>query len=194
MKVKKIATLLFIGSLLLITLITSIKYTFDGYYKFYYSEKKYEENSIFKLTKKITSFYPISFFESYTGFDSGYGFFAPNVSSSFVFIFKIYDLDGNLIGKTNNVNLKAKESDLRFITLNSMFIEKLKMNNTKANNYSKYLDVIVNQISKYVKKDYPSNCKIETSLYLFDYPRIENFNKGEKQKLILIKKYNYNAD
>ena len=63
------------------------------------------------------------------------------------------------------------------------------MTDKKNKKYNQYLDIIVKQITKYVGKDYPKNYKIETELYLFDYPTIVHFNKGVDKKLILIKKY-----
>jgi hypothetical protein len=185
--VKKTIQSVTIFFILFCIVLSSIKLTFDGYYGFYFDNKKVEKTIFSTLADRIYDLKPIFLFRSYTGFETGYGFFGPNVSSDFVTIFKIYDDKGKLVKLLDHVNLESKEGNLRFATLNSLFLEKLTDKENKK--YNQYLDIVIKQISKYVIKDYPKNYKIETELYLFDYPTIETFNRGVDKKLILIKKY-----
>ena len=184
---------LVIISLLVIFIIlnSAIRLTFESYYDFYYENGNYKENVFSKVSNKIFNFYPIRYFSNQTGFDTGYGFFAPNVASDFLFIFKVYDENDNLVKIENGVQLNSKESNLRFQTINTMYLDKLKNKEDKNYNekYNKYLDVIMKQITKFIKKKYPDNYNIETNLYLYDFPSIKKFNKGEKEKLFLIKTY-----
>lgn len=180
-----------IVSLVLFLLISnSIRLTFDGYYGFYYEDKEYE-NSFFDATKALSNLWGIKHFSSYTGFETGYGFFSPNVASDFVFIFKIFDENNTLKEVSSSLKLNTKESNIRFQTINTMYLDKLKDSTQIGYNekYDKYLDIIMEQISKYVKREYPEKYKIETNLFLYDYPTIQKFNNGSKERLFLIKKY-----
>ncbi len=183
--------MLIVAIILFIILNTATKLTFESYYGFYYENGDYKENILSKTTSKIFNFYPIRYFSNQTGFDTGYGFFAPNVASDFLFIFKVYDENNNLVKIENGVQLNTKESNLRFQTINTMYLDKLKDKTNKNYNekYNKYLDVIMKQITKFIKKKYPNNYNIDTNLYLYNFPSIKKFRKGEKEKLFLIKTY-----
>ena len=168
-------------------IIAATKLTFDGYYGFYYENRKVDKTALSKVVDQVYEFYPVSFFRSYTGFETGYGFFGPNVSSDFILIFKVYDENQNLYRIIESVDFHSKEGKMRFATLNSLFLDKL--TDTKNKKYNQYLDIVIKQISKYVARDYPKNFRIETKLYLYDFPTIKAFNNGEKNKLFFVRKY-----
>lgn len=186
-KTQKSIHIIIISFVLFNILLSSIKLTFDGYYGFYFENQKVQKVEVSNILDYIYDTKPIFLFRTYTGFETGYGFFGPNVSSDFITVFKIYDNNGKLCKVLDQVNFKSKEGALRFTTLNSLFLDKL--TNKENKKYNQYLDIIIKQISKFVINDYPKNYKIDTELYLYDYPTIAAFNKGEKEKLILIKKY-----
>ena len=83
--------------------------------------------------------------------------------------------------------MNSKEGYIRFNTLNSLFLAELTNKSNKK--HDQYLNIIIKQIAKYVKKDFPQNYVIITDLFLFEYPKIIQFNKGDEQKLILIKEF-----
>jgi hypothetical protein len=77
---------LFVMSIVLfVIIVTSIRSSFNGYYSFYYENKEYQKPTLFKISDIIASNSVFRFFSVYSGFDTGYGFFAPNVSSDFLF-------------------------------------------------------------------------------------------------------------
>lgn len=176
---------LFIAVIIIITiLISSIKLTFDGYCEFYRDSTINEKNAVIKAFDSMYDFYPISVFRSYTGLETGYGFFGPNVSSDFIILYKVYDDKGNLITQ-NNFELSSKEGNLRFMSLNKIFLEKV---TNKVNiKYNKLIGIILEKISEHIAKDYPKDYIIKTSVYLYDFPSIIDFNKGGKANLYLIK-------
>lgn len=188
----QVSQLIIVFTLLSIIFLVALKGTFDGYYGFYYADKKYPKNSIYQINQTICNAYPIKLFCNYTGFDTGYGFFAPNVASDFVVMYRIYDQNNTLIKTKDFVDLTTKEGKIRFSTLYNMFLEKLSKDNSKE--YDKYLDIILKQLTRHEKEFYPSNYTITTTLYLYEYPSIENYDKEycktqPCQKLIEIKKY-----
>ena len=169
-------------------LICNIDLTIDNYYDFYHEKNpKVKKIKLAEPINKVYFFEPFLTFRAYTGLETGYGFFGPNVSSDFLMIFSIYDENKKLVKIIENVPLKSKEGKLRFTTLNNMFLEKL---TDKTNpDYNKYLDIIIKQISKYILQDYPSKYTISTELFLYDYPSVVDYNNGEKRRIILVKNY-----
>jgi hypothetical protein len=128
---------------------------------------------------------------SHTGFDTGYGFFAPNVASDFVLVFDIRDSSGNVITQCIMPRFKQKESTVRYTSLYNMFLDKIEKESEKTGNkYMQYLDIVLQQIALNVKNDYAGAATVEASLYLYDYPSLEKFRTGDKnEKAILISKF-----
>jgi hypothetical protein len=190
MRRKAQLTGIFIVILLVFTV--GLKGTFDGYYGFYYPEKEYKKPIAFTITEEIIKLKPISIFLSYTGFDTGYGFFAPNVASDFVLLFELKDAAGNTIENRIMPTFKNKESIVRYTSIFNMFLDKISAEGgtIKDNKYQQYLDIIIKQIAINVKKENPNTAKITARLYLYHYPDLKSYKKGKKsERLILIGEY-----
>lgn len=177
--------------LLFIVFTLGLKSTFDGYYGFYYEEGKYTKPLAYEISEAIIESPPVSFFIVNTGFDTGYGFFAPNVASDFVLVFNIEDSIGNTIQQCAMPRFKQKESSVRYTSVYNMFLDKIaKKEKNESNKYLEYLDIVIRQIAVSVKKDYPAAVHVNAKLYLYDYPDIERYRKGDrKEKAILIGEY-----
>lgn len=185
---RKAFQLIVVGFILFVVLTVSIKSTYQSYYGFYYNNKEYEVPFVMKATNELHQFQPLRFFTSYTGFNTGYGFFAPNVASDFIFVFKIYNPQGQLVNVQETLKFDTKESAIRFSTFQTMFLEKL--NDGTNEKYNRYLDIIIEQISQYLLDQYPPNFTIKTGLYLYDYPRVKEMMDGKTQpQLFLVKEY-----
>lgn len=182
-KFQKIKSILIVGLSLFVICLFSFLSDIDGYYVFYKKDKP-------QLIQKLDAFsqtLPMRFIGQYTGAETGYGFFGPNVSSDFIFEINIYDDKGILKNKFNRIPTKSKEGALRLGCINNMFIEKLDDIDEKHN---RYLDIVLEQITKRIKKDYPSSYKIEMKMYLYEHPSILQFSKGNNiAKKVLIKDF-----
>lgn len=156
---------LFVMSIVLfVIIVTSIRSSFNGYYSFYYENKEYQKPTLFKISDIIASNSVFRFFSVYSGFDTGYGFFAPNVSSDFIFMFRAYDHENNLIQIQQGVPFQSKESEIRFGCIGGMYLEKLNDKDHKNydEKYNRYLDVIIHEISDYLKNQNSLICKMES--------------------------------
>jgi hypothetical protein len=188
---KRILQLTGVFVLLFIVLILGLKSTFDGYYGFYYEEGKYIKPFAYKATETIIESPPFNFFIAYTGFDTGYGFFAPNVASDFILLFDIQDSLGHTIQQCAMPRFKQKESSVRYTSVYNMFLDKIaKKEEKEGNKYLEYLDIVIRQIAVSVKKDYPGAVHVNAKLYLYDYPGMEQYRKGDrKEKAVLVSEY-----
>ncbi|WP_130735287.1 hypothetical protein [Flavobacterium sp. J27] len=189
---KKKLQLAGIFTILLLVFTVGLKGTFDGYYGFYYAEKEYKKPIAFTLSEEIIKLKPVSIFLSYTGFDTGYSFFAPNVASDFVLLFELKDQKGNVIENKIMPAFKNKESITRYTSIYNMFLDKISAEGgtMKDNKYQQYLDIIIKQIAVSVKKENPDTASIIARLYLYHYPDLKSYQKGEKsERLILVGEY-----
>ncbi|GEJ47048.1 MULTISPECIES: hypothetical protein [unclassified Chryseobacterium] len=176
--------------ILLVVFVIGLKGTFDGYYGFYYENKNYEKPLLYKISENIAQSKPINIFTSYTGFDTGYGFYAPNVASDFVMSFELKDKNGNILEQKTMPYFKNKESRVRYTTVFNMFLDKMSDKNTYDQKYYQYLDIIIRQIAAHVIRENPNAFSVTTKLYLYDYPTITGFKKGKtNENLILIDEF-----
>jgi hypothetical protein len=180
---KKKLQLLGVFSMLSLVFIVGIKTTFDGFFGFYYENKPYHQPLVYKTCNSIVNSTPVSLFLYYTGFDTGYGFFAPNVASDFVIMFHLKDKEGNLIEQTIMPNFKQKESMVRYTSMYSMFLDRISVDSNKIDKqFEKYLDVVLKQVALNVKKDYPNAAQVKAQLLLYDYPELKRFRQGDRKE------------
>ena len=172
--------------------IIGLKGTFDGYYGFYYENKSYQKPLAYTISENITQSLPVSIFTSYTGFDTGYGFYAPNVASDFILNFELKDKNGKVLEEKSLPYFKSKESRVRYTTVFNMFLDKLSDKNQYDRKYYQYLDIIIQQIARNVMVENPKATHVTTRLYLFDYPTITDFKKGKRtENLILVDEFKH---
>ena len=164
MKIKTLQLIIFFGIVLNI-LFVALSTTISSFCDFYEFENNFD----------ISSPKLVNDFSSYTGFDTGYGFFAPNVSSNFVILST--NLKDNKILISSDL-LETTEGKSRFININDIFLKNLE----KSDNQKLEINhTILKQINNYLCRKY--NSKFETFVYLYDYPTLHN--KENKTELLI---------
>lgn len=117
-------------------------------------------------------------FAAYTGFDTGYGFFAPNVASNFVILSKELK-SGNTYLSTDL--LKTREGKLRFCNLNDVYMKNITSKNKNIEEI-KINHILLKQVNKAFENRYGT--KFQSTAYLFDHNFLSN--PGKKTRLIKI--------
>lgn len=117
-----------------------------------------------------------NFIFTYTGFDTGYGFFAPNVSSNFI----IFSENSDNIYNSSDL-LHTNEGKTRFIGANDIFFNNF--GNKKNENKIAANKIILKRINKMFEEKYHS--KFTTTVYLYEYPKLDEINT-KKEHLIKI--------
>ncbi|ROH96318.1 hypothetical protein [Chryseobacterium daecheongense] len=150
--------------------ITGIITTVSSFCEFY----EYQQP---ELAEKIneSSVYRNSFF-TYTGFDTGYGFFAPNVSSNFI----IFSENSDKVYNSSDL-LQTSEGKTRFMGANDVFFNNF--GNKKNEDKMAANKIILKRINKMFEKKY--NSKFTTTVYLYEYPKLGELNT-KKEHLIKI--------
>ena len=182
---KKILQLFTIIFVFINIVLSATSSSFESYYSFYYSDKK-DMPFLSAVVSNIRQFEVFRVFQGYTGFNTGYGFYGPNVASEVITFFKVYDKDGKCIKSFESINFKSKEGAVRFNSISSTLLDKFQR---KDKMDIRYADVLIKQIMKHVKIDYPKNYQIKCDLCLVGYPDIKAFNRGEVNDIFLIKSY-----
>ena len=151
--------------IIIIASLTTIT-TFCKFYKF--SQPQF-------VTKLDTSLIADNQFYCYSGFDTGYGFFSPNVSSNFIILIS----DGTKTYSSDDL-MNTNEGKQRFLGVNDIFLKNL--DEKRNEDIVEANKVILKKINQAFEKKY--NSKFKTSAYLYDYPKLKDF---KTKKLSLIK-------
>lgn len=147
---------------------TGILTTISAYCEFY----EYELPKVYHYLKSNNVF--DRFFSTYTGLDTGYGFFAPNVSSSFIVV-----AEGEEQSFLSTDLLTTTEGRSRFSNLNDIFFNNI----DKDTSLVKVNNIVLNIIND--KFENVNKQKFKTTVYLYEYPMLKNVQNNEP-KLIKI--------
>ena len=172
----------------------NIKSTIDSYNSFYHDdpgEAVGQDNFIYRSIEKLSDFKPIDFFLSYTGLETGYGFFAPNVASEFLTEFILRDNNGEVIEERTFIPLQTKEGMLRLSGTYTNFLEYIKSDTSTY----EMCDVILNSLSMNVLRSNSDACSIETNLFLYHHPTLREKTEDPEAlpRLIFVKKVAHEA-
>jgi|GEM_PF-977750 len=123
-------------------------------------------------------------YSSVAGIDAGYGFFAPNVASSYILKFTVKDRYGN-----KDIFLpafKSKEGLIRYSSLLGIFQERLKAlekekisgkdQYIKKSLYTRYLDVVIKTIGRSIASqdsNLLTDYNMSATLYLYQFPDLK---------------------
>lgn len=145
--------------------------------EFYYNQKELSNNLLYQFLCKLSDNKLLYVLSSYTGFDTGYGFFAPNVSSDCIIKIKIFDKNISAIEEgyaDNFIKFKRRESYIRFWGYTKKFVDIL--DSLKQDSISiKLTEIYVKQLCRCIyneRNDTNIIDHFECTVYLFDYPKI----------------------
>jgi hypothetical protein len=129
-------------------------------------------NSLFKKGGKFTSLFVI--FSEYTGAETGFGLYAPRVSSQVVIYFSIKDESGRIV-KTLEPNYTSKEVLLRFYTVYGDALNKLNVNAGQDNSPSQLFDVVLKSLAFKILLENPPQKNIDADVYVYDLPTMRDY-------------------
>ncbi len=151
---------------IVLILVVSFHSLLDSYYSFYDIKK---DKVVFTTASKFLNQSSISIYTNYTGTNTGYGFFAPNVSSGFVLVYTSIDHKGEEISKTTLPPFKNKASIRKYSTALSMYLDEIGSEQDDIPDIKKkYINAVTSCMAKKIKAtDKDVDC-INVKVYLFE--------------------------
>ncbi len=188
-RIRNLFGLVLIGIFTTILFIINVFFSFDSYTTFYNDNKDVKKHLVHTLSENIYYSEPLNSLLNYTGFETGYGFFAPNVSSDFVLVFDVTSATDSLIIRRHFPTLRNKESIIRFSTFFGSFLELLE---DSTSNFDKnYTQIFLKQCALDIKKEYPEASVVKTKLYLYDFPTLKNYKENSEVVYFKISEYEF---
>lgn len=162
--------------ILISVVFSSFRTAYDSHISFF---NKKPNEALLKALNKIGGNDQYNLFLNYTGLNTGYGFFSPNVSSDFIITHNIYKKGKQNLIFSNSL-FSTKEGTHRFANLNSLFMEKVEAIEEKDNSKIdtlklKYLEVVLNRLTNYKLTHDKEIDSIKTTLFLYHFPFLEEY-------------------
>ena len=192
MRTKKIILYLLLAFNISSIVTVNIRGLLTGYYGFYYTRDAVHNNPVYSSLSFVEDFRPLSLLLSYTGLETGYGFFAPNVASDFIVELECYDSAGNRLPSTKALT-KTKEGFLRMNTASSMFLDYMKPDSLSIERQK--CKVFLKGICMRIMEQDQRIASMTAKVYLYHHPLLSDFriNKDQKPSYVLYETQTYSA-
>ncbi len=159
------------------------------YYRLNYPDDTHSE--ILKIGWAIGSSPIFKTYANYTGTNSGYGFYSPNVGNEFIMSFAVLDHNGKLLGEHQHpLSLEQNESRSRFNLCTFPMMKRIMLEEPNEI-YDKHFKVMMHQIAKDIKVYYDTGHKVISEVYIHRYPKIEAFLNGDTEKFKLLERHTF---
>ncbi len=163
----------------------------DGYYVTNNRKEECKNDKFLQAGNKILTSGLYKLYTNYTGTNSGYGFYGPNVGSEFILSFTVLDSDNKVLGKHRRPStIIQNESKQRFDLCTYPMMLRIEQEN-KNKILDDYFEVLLHQISEKINNEYDSGYKVIAEIFLHDFPDIENSSKGEQEGFKILERYKF---
>jgi hypothetical protein len=155
------------------------------------SESNDTQQEDLKIGTAITSSPIFKAYSNYSGTDTSYGFFSPNVGSEFVMSFAVLDRDGKRLGEHQSpTSLQQNESKVRFNLCTFPMMDKITLDEPNEL-FDKYMEVMMHQIAEDINDTYEAGHKVVSEIYIHQPPTIKEAQEGKTEKLVLLERYTF---
>lgn len=147
----------------------------------YYKEKSFYTNLDHQLNRGLYHLSAFNTYQTLSGTNTAYSFFAPQVCGHLEPFFQIYN-DGKKIQEHYNVTLTTAEANQRFKTIFTTHLEKLdefiegeKQEKLKDNLDYRILDLKMHALSAHILNEVGQGDQVESGLYLYSTTDVITF-------------------
>jgi hypothetical protein len=167
---KKVFLIVTLFYVILTLILVNIKWTLDFYSSIDNSKKELNRNTINNNVKSLLNNNFYKYFLQYTGFETGYCFYA-RVGNDFITEISLTDCNGSLLAREKSIKVKSKESQLRINAAYSVFQEY--RNNDTMNLEYKRCKILFKRLALLNLEHNKNASKAQISLYEYHYPTLE---------------------
>lgn len=154
-------------------IIVNVRGTIQAYYGFYYSREEVNTNPVYRQLAFVEELRPYNLLLSYTGLETGYGFFAPNVASDFLVELTCTDKQGRVRNVRASPVFATKEGFLRMNTATSMFIAYTRKDSTEQEMMQ--CRIFLRGLCLRVLERDPLVASVTARVYLYHHPFLKDY-------------------
>lgn len=153
----------------------------------YYLDKQEPGHALGFLARWPLGMQAFDCYSKYTGAETGYGLYAPNVSSDIVIMLTSIDQHGRIIS-IESPKLSTCEARIRFSSAAGLFMEKTgKLEKTR----DQYLNLMLKSIAMWTREQQPGCARVHADLLVYDLPTADEVKKEQHPSYIKLGHYEY---
>jgi hypothetical protein len=155
----------------------------------YFFKHKKEAGYAYKLLDRYPKLLlAYSMYSHYTGTETGYGFYAPNVSNQAIFMFTVKDKNNQPIS-TDEIPFHNKDAYIRSLNVGSVYLQRPGKQDSMQN---KYLNAMVKSMALWVLDTHPGAKSVEADLLIYNIATtFKDIKRNEKANYIKMDHYEY---
>lgn len=188
-KLKKIILSLLLGFILLSIVFVNLRSTLLSYHSFYQTKEAADSNRLYTGLSFVENLRPYSLFLTYTGLETGYGFFAPNVASDFIVEFECRDNAGIILKGNAPLLMNSKEGVLRLNTATAMFMYYIKPDALSTD--GEKCKIFLKGLSLRMMEQQKNISSVTARVFLYHYPDLLTYNIDKKPMYVLYESQTY---
>jgi hypothetical protein len=188
-KYKKIILSVLLAFTLLSIAFVNLRSTLLSYHSFYQTKEAADSNRLYTGLSFVENLRPYSLFLTYSGLETGYGFFAPNVASDFVVEFECLDSTGKVLKENASLLMRSKEGGLRLNTATSMFMYYIKPDSLSTD--GEKCKIFLKGLSLRMMEREKNISSVTARVFLYHYPDLVTYNIDKKPVYVLYESQSY---
>lgn len=173
-----------------VIILYNILSTSYGYQEIYgKASPNQERHSLISKMKALSHLSSITQYAQFSGAETGYGFFAPQVGSQYISTFEFYDEKGKLLSRTNAPGLEKNESFIRYSSYLDLYQDMLLAEGNKTASDVldiRYAKAILYSMAERLIKKNPEAKSIKASIHLYKTPLLKNYSREQDVQFIPI--------
>jgi hypothetical protein len=191
-KYKKIILSVLLAFTLLSIVCVNLRSSLLSYYSFYQTKEAAEQNRLYTGLSFVEELRPYSLFLTYTGLETGYGFFAPNVASDFLIEFECLDSNGRKLKENAPFLMGSKEGTLRLNTASAMFMYYIRPDSSGTD--GEKCKIFLKGLSLRMMEREKNISSVTARVFLYHYPDLEKYNIDKKPMYVLYESQSYSRN
>ena len=183
---KKLLFLVFAAMHIAIIIYNNVIIEEQSILRFFYSKNE-AGNAMNTLAGNSLLYNAFNAYSKYTGAETGFGFYAPNVASDIILLQTTYDEAGKVLSIATP-KFRSKEATIRYVSAMGLFMDKIDNRDTV---HQKYMNAILKSIVLYTFNTKKDCRKVVTDLLVYNLPPARNIKNKAHASYLKLGHYEY---
>lgn len=132
-----------------------------------------DDSSLVALLRESIHFRPVQSYARFSGAETGFAFFAPQVGSQYISHFHVYDVEGNLLESHSLPQLHQQESMHRYAAFLDLFQELIAKEKEDDHLDRRYARAVLRSIGQRLGGKIEGASQVKCSISVYRHPKLK---------------------
>lgn len=141
-----------------------------------------DDPSALAFLRKGIHFRPVYYYARFSGAETGFAFFAPQVGSQYISHFHVYDAEGNLLESHSLPQLYQQESMHRYAAFLDLFQELIAKEKGDDHLDQRYARAVLRSMGQRLGRTIEGASQVKCGISVYRHPKLKSDPKGQPDK------------